>query len=74
MSRGPRYGSCRSLAKRRKVVNDDEVSTILADFGFETVFAENLSFAEQADNIVRTAVQWDESHPQGYATTASGAR
>ena len=39
----------RSLAKRRKVVNDDEVSTILADFGFETVFAENLSFAEQAD-------------------------
>jgi capsular polysaccharide biosynthesis protein len=37
------------LAKRRKVVNDDEVSTILADFGFETVFAENLSFTEQAD-------------------------
>ena len=26
------------------------------------------------DDIVRTAVQWDESHPQGYATTASGAR
>jgi UDP-glucose-4-epimerase GalE len=26
------------------------------------------------DDIVRTAVQWDESHPQGYATTGSGAR
>ena len=26
------------------------------------------------DEIVRTAVQWDETHPQGYATTASGAR
>ena len=38
----------RSRAKRRKVNNDDEVSAILADFGFETIFAENFSFAEQA--------------------------
>ena len=38
----------RTQAKRRKIVNDNEVSAILADFGFETIFAENVSFAEQA--------------------------
>jgi capsular polysaccharide biosynthesis protein len=38
----------RTQAKRRKIVNDKEVSAVLADFGFETIFAENLSFAEQA--------------------------
>jgi capsular polysaccharide biosynthesis protein len=45
----------RSWAKRRKVANDEEVSTVLADFGFETIFAENLSFAEQVRLFSSTA-------------------
>jgi capsular polysaccharide biosynthesis protein len=37
----------RKHAKRRKVVNDDEVSVALAEFGFETVLAEELTFLQQ---------------------------
>ena len=40
------YISRRNAAKRR-IVNEDEISNVLARFGFETIHAERLSFRDQ---------------------------
>ena len=37
----------RKYAKRRRVVNEDELINVLRDFAFETVYAEELSFRDQ---------------------------
>jgi len=37
----------RSKAAKRRIVNEDEIEPILRRFGFQTVFAEDLSFEEQ---------------------------
>src|SRR6185369_5172319 len=37
----------RSRAGRRRIVNEDEVSSVLRKFGFATICAEDFSFAEQ---------------------------
>jgi hypothetical protein len=37
----------RSKATKRRIINEDEITPILKRFGFETVVAEELSFAEQ---------------------------
>jgi capsular polysaccharide biosynthesis protein len=37
----------RGRAPKRRIVNEDEVLSILHRFGFETIYAEELSFAEQ---------------------------
>jgi hypothetical protein len=37
----------RKFAPKRKIVNEDSLLKILADFGFEIVYPDNLSFAEQ---------------------------
>ena len=37
----------RACAKRRKIVNENEVSDVLRDHGFETVIAEGLTFEQQ---------------------------
>jgi capsular polysaccharide biosynthesis protein len=37
----------RNRAGRRRIVNEDEVTPVLRDFGFETVCAEELSFEQQ---------------------------
>jgi len=38
----------RSKAGRRRIVNEEDVTTVLRRVGFETIYAEELSFAEQA--------------------------
>ena len=40
------YISRRHAAKRR-IVNEDEVNEVLSAFGFQTIYAEELSFAQQ---------------------------
>ena len=37
----------RSKAAKRRIVNEDEIAPIVAGFGFQTVFAEDISFEEQ---------------------------
>ena len=37
----------RRRAEKRRIVNEDDVMAVVRRFGFETVFAEELSFAEQ---------------------------
>ena len=37
----------RSKATKRRIINEDEITPVLKRFGFETVVAEELSFAEQ---------------------------
>ena len=37
----------RSKAAKRRIVNEDEITPILTEFGFQTVSAEDLSFEEQ---------------------------
>ena len=37
----------RRRAEKRRIVNEDDVTSIVRKFGFETIFAEELSFAEQ---------------------------
>lgn len=37
----------RGRAGKRRIVNEDEVTSIVRKFGFKTIFAEELSFAEQ---------------------------
>ena len=37
----------RGRAGRRRIVNEDEVTTVLHSFGFETIYAEELSFEQQ---------------------------
>jgi hypothetical protein len=37
----------RRHARKRRIANEDEVSQILSRFGFQTIFAEELSFAQQ---------------------------
>ena len=44
---GRRVYISRERAKRRKVVNEDEVLSVLAEFGFEKVFAEEMPFTGQ---------------------------
>jgi capsular polysaccharide biosynthesis protein len=45
-SQGRIYISRRRAGKRR-IVNEDDVTSVVQKFGFETIFAEELSFAEQ---------------------------
>jgi len=44
---GERLYITRSRAAKRRIVNEDAIATILANFGFQTILAEELSFAEQ---------------------------
>ena len=37
----------RKRAEKRRIVNEDDVTSVVRRFGFETIFAEDLSFAEQ---------------------------
>ncbi|HEX5966407.1 MAG TPA: glycosyltransferase family 61 protein [Pyrinomonadaceae bacterium] len=37
----------RRRAPKRQIVNEDEVTSVLSRFGFETIYAEELSFAQQ---------------------------
>ena len=37
----------RRHAEKRKIVNEDEISEVLSRFGFKTIYAEELSFAQQ---------------------------
>jgi len=37
----------RGRAPKRRIVNEDEVTSVLRRFGFETIYAEELSFAQQ---------------------------
>lgn len=37
----------RCHAAKRRIVNEDEVIRVLSGFGFQTIYAENLSFAQQ---------------------------
>ena len=51
----------RSKAAKRRIVNEDEIAPILADFGFQTVFAEDLSFEEQVHLCSRARLHRFES-------------
>jgi hypothetical protein len=44
---GERIYISRGRAPKRRIVNEDEVVEVLAEFGFQTIYAEDLSFAEQ---------------------------
>ena len=44
---GQRIYISRHNARKRRILNEDEVSKILSKFGFETILAEDLSFAQQ---------------------------
>jgi capsular polysaccharide biosynthesis protein len=44
----------RGSAQKRRIVNEDEVTKLLSKFGFETIRAEDLSFAEQVQICSRT--------------------
>ena len=43
----------RSAANRRRVVNEDEITPVLNNFGFRTVYAEELSFQDQVKILSR---------------------
>jgi capsular polysaccharide biosynthesis protein len=43
----------RRRAEKRRIVNEDAVTDVLSRFGFETVYAEDLSFAQQVQRISR---------------------
>jgi capsular polysaccharide biosynthesis protein len=42
-----RIYNSRGRTEKRRIVNEDEVAAVIRKFGFETMFAEELSFAEQ---------------------------
>ena len=44
----------RQRAAKRRIVNEDEVTSILRNHGFQTVFAEDLSFAQQVKLFCNT--------------------
>jgi len=43
----------RQRAAKRRIVNEDEVTTVLRRFGFETIYAEELSFEQQVQTCSR---------------------
>ncbi|MEP7214511.1 MAG: glycosyltransferase family 61 protein [Acidobacteriota bacterium] len=45
----------RAKAKRRKIVNEAALANILGGFGFESIYAEDLSFAEQVRLFASTS-------------------
>lgn len=47
---------CRDKATKRKIINNEEVKEILKKFGFETVYAEDLSFDEQRKLFFETKI------------------
>jgi capsular polysaccharide biosynthesis protein len=46
---GGRIYISRGRARKRRILNEDEVSNVLAEFGFQTIYAEDLSFAQQVE-------------------------
>lgn len=51
--RGERIYISRHSAKKRRIVNEDEVVKILQQFGFQTIRAEELSFEQQVQTFSR---------------------
>lgn len=45
--RGEKIYISRRHATKRRIVNEDDVSQVLSNFGFQTIYAEQLSFAQQ---------------------------
>ena len=43
----------RAKAGRRRIINEDDVTSVLRDFGFETIYAEELSFEQQVQTCSR---------------------
>jgi capsular polysaccharide biosynthesis protein len=43
----------RAKAARRRIVNEDDVTSVLREFGFETIYAEELSFEQQVQIFSR---------------------
>jgi capsular polysaccharide biosynthesis protein len=50
---GERIYISRRSATKRRIVNEDEVTLILREFGFQTIFAEELSFEQQVRTFSR---------------------
>lgn len=47
--RGEKIYISRGHAPKRRIVNEDDISQILSKFGFQTIHAEELSFAQQVE-------------------------